>query len=122
MRLMTHRILTIPYKEIKGDVEFKNVSFRYRENLPNVLKNINLRIPRNSTLAIMGYTGSGKTTFVNLIPRLYDCTSGDILIDGIDSKKIPLSVLRTNIGLVQQESFLFSDTIMNNLNLWIKRF
>jgi ATP-binding cassette, subfamily B, multidrug efflux pump len=102
-------------KEIKGDVEFRNVSFRYRENLPNVLNNINLKIPRNSTLAIMGYTGSGKTTFVNLIPRLYDCTSGEILIDGIDSKKIPLSVLRTNIGLVQQESFLFSDSIMNNL-------
>jgi len=102
-------------KEIKGDVEFRNVSFRYRENLPNVLNNINLKIPRNSTLAIMGYTGSGKTTFVNLMPRLYDCTSGEILIDGIDSKKIPLSVLRTNIGLVQQESFLFSDSIMNNL-------
>ena len=102
-------------KEIKGDVEFRNVSYRYRENLPNVLNNINLKIPRNSTLAIMGYTGSGKTTFVNLMPRLYDCTSGEILIDGIDSKKIPLSVLRTNIGLVQQESFLFSDSIMNNL-------
>ena len=102
-------------KEIKGDVEFRNVSFRYRENLPNVLNNINLKIPRNSTLAIMGYTGSGKTTFVNLMPRLYDCTSGEILIDGIDSKKIPLSLLRTNIGLVQQESFLFSDSIMNNL-------
>jgi ATP-binding cassette subfamily B protein len=63
----------------------------------------------------MGYTGSGKTTFVNLIPRLYDCTSGEILIDGLDLRKIPLGVLRTNIGLVQQESFLFSDTVMNNL-------
>jgi ATP-binding cassette subfamily B protein len=109
-------------QEIKGDVEFRNVSFRYRENLPYVLKDINLRIPRNSTLAIMGYTGSGKTTFVNLMPRLYDCTSGEILIDGIDSKNIPLSVLRTNIGLVQQESFLFSDTIMNNLTYGSKDF
>ncbi len=107
-------------KEIKGDVEFKNVSFRYSENLPYVLKDLNLRIPGNSTLAIMGYTGSGKTTFVNLIPRLYDSTAGNILIDGVDTKKIPLGVLRTNIGLVQQESFLFSDTVMNNLSYGIR--
>lgn len=107
-------------KEIKGDVEFKNVSFRYSENLPYVLKDLNLEIPGNSTLAIMGYTGSGKTTFVNLIPRLYDSTAGNILIDGIDTKKIPLGVLRTNIGLVQQESFLFSDTVMNNLSYGIR--
>jgi ATP-binding cassette subfamily B protein len=102
-------------KEIKGDVEFKNVSFTYGPNLPYVLNDINIKIPRNSTLAIMGYTGSGKTTFVNLIPRLYDTASGDILIDGVDLRKIPLNILRTNVGLVQQESFLFSDTVMNNL-------
>lgn len=107
-------------KEIKGDVEFKNVSFKYGPNHPYILKDINIKIPRNSTLAIMGYTGSGKTTFVNLIPRLYDCTSGNVLIDGIDLKKIPLSVLRTNVGLVQQESFLFSDTVMNNLTYGAK--
>jgi len=103
-------------KELKGDVEFRNVSFRYGDNLPFILKDINLKIPRNSTLAIMGYTGSGKTTFVNLIPRLYDCTSGDVLIDGVYLRKIPLNLLRTNVGLVQQESFLFSDTVMNNLS------
>jgi len=102
--------------EIKGDVEFRNVSFRYGDNLPFILKDINLKIPRNSTLAIMGYTGSGKTTFVNLIPRLYDSTSGDVLVDGVDLRKIPLNILRTNVGLVQQESFLFSDTVMNNLS------
>ena len=107
-------------KELKGDIEFKNVSFRYSENLPYILKDINLKIPKNSTLAIMGYTGSGKTTFVNLIPRLYDCTSGEILIDGIDSKNVPLNILRTNVGLVQQESFLFSDTVMNNLNYGLR--
>lgn len=107
-------------KEIKGDVEFKNVSFTYGPNLPYVLKDINIKIPRNSTLAIMGYTGSGKTTFVNLIPRLYDSTSGKILIDGIDLRRIPLSVLRTNIGLVQQESFLFSDTVMNNITYGLR--
>jgi ATP-binding cassette subfamily B protein len=102
-------------KEIKGDIEFKNVSFRYSENHPYVLKNINLTVPRGSTVAIMGYTGSGKTTFINLIPRLYDSTEGEILIDGKNVKDIPLDVLRTNISLVQQESFLFSDTVMNNI-------
>jgi ATP-binding cassette subfamily B protein len=107
-------------KEIKGDVEFKNVSFRYLENLPYILKDINLRIPKNSTLAIMGYTGSGKTTFINLIPRLYDCTEGEVLIDGVNVKNIPLTILRTNIGLVQQESFLFSDTVMNNLSYGLR--
>jgi ATP-binding cassette subfamily B multidrug efflux pump len=107
-------------KEINGDIEFKNVSFRYNPNLPYILKDINLKIPKNSTIAIMGYTGSGKTTFVNLIPRLYDCTSGKVLIDGVDSKRIPLNVLRTNIGLVQQESFLFSDTVMNNLTYGLR--
>lgn len=73
-------------KELKGDIDFRNVSFRYSENHPYVLKDINLKIPVNSTLAVMGYTGSGKTSFVNLIPRLYDCTSGEILIDGTDLK------------------------------------
>lgn len=101
---------------IKGEIEFRNVSFRYQENLPPVLKNINIKIPQGSTIAIMGYTGSGKTSLINLIPRLYDVTDGEILIDGINIKKYPLSVLRKNIGLVQQESFLFSDSILNNLS------
>lgn len=103
-------------KEIKGEVEFKNVSFRYQDNLPYVLKDVNIKIPQGSTIAIMGYTGQGKTSFINLIPRLYDVTDGEILIDGIDVKKIPLNILRTNIGLVQQESFLFSDSIASNLS------
>jgi ATP-binding cassette subfamily B protein len=107
-------------KEIKGDIEFRNVSFRYSESHPYVLKDINLSVPRNSTLAIMGYTGSGKTTLINLLPRLYDCTEGEILIDGINVKNIPLNILRTNIGLVQQESFLFSDTVMNNLTYGLR--
>ncbi len=101
---------------IKGEIEFRNVSFRYQENLPPVLKNLNIKIPQGSTIAIMGYTGSGKTSLINLIPRLYDVTDGEILIDGINIKKYPLSVLRKNIGLVQQESFLFSDSILNNLS------
>ncbi|MCU0333259.1 MAG: ABC transporter ATP-binding protein/permease [Ignavibacteriaceae bacterium] len=101
---------------IKGNIEFRNVSFRYNEHSPYILQNINLKIPAGSTLAIMGYTGSGKTSMVNLIPRLYDCSDGEVLIDNLNVKEIPLNVLRPNIGLVQQESFLFSDTILNNIS------
>ena len=106
--------------EIHGDIEFKNVSFKYGEHLPLVLNNVNLKIPKGSTLAIMGFTGSGKTSFINLIPRLYDALDGGVLIDGIDVQKIPLDVLRTNIGLVPQESFLFSDTVANNISYGLK--
>ena len=106
--------------EIKGEIEFKNVSFRYADNLPWILKDINLKIPAGSTVAIMGYTGAGKTSFVNLIPRLYDCTKGELLIDGRTVKNIPLETLRTKIGLVQQESFLFSDTVLNNIGYGLK--
>ncbi|QQS35134.1 MAG: ABC transporter ATP-binding protein [Ignavibacteriales bacterium] len=107
-------------KDIKGEITVNNVSFRYSENLPDVLKNINLKIPVGSTTAIMGYTGSGKTSFINLIPRLYDVTGGELLIDGINVKDISVSILRTKIGVVQQESFLFSDTVMNNLSYGLR--
>lgn len=107
-------------KEIKGEIEFKNVSFKYSESLPEILKNINLKIPLGSTLAIIGHTGSGKTSMLNLIPRLYDVTSGEILIDGHNVKTIPLDILRTKITVVQQESFLFSDTVYGNLSYALK--
>ena len=109
-------------KDIKGEIEFNNVFFRYSENLPWILKDVNLTIKRDSTVAIMGYTGSGKTSFVNLIPRLYDCSQGEIIIDGKNIKNIPLEVLRTKVGLVQQESFLFSDTVQNNISYGLKEF
>jgi len=105
---------------LDGEIEFRNVSFKYGEHLPYVLKNINLRIPKGSNIAIMGYTGTGKTTFINLIPRLYDVTEGEILIDGKNVKKISLNVLRKNIGYVQQEPFLFSDTLYNNISYGLK--
>lgn len=105
---------------ITGDIEFKNVSFKYGENLPYVLNNINLKIPGGSTIAVMGYTGSGKTTLVNLIPRLYDVNSGELLIDGKNVKKVPLDILRKSIGYVHQEPFLFSDTIMNNISYGVR--
>jgi ATP-binding cassette subfamily B protein len=107
-------------KNLKGDIEFNNVSFRYSENHPYILKNISLKIPGGSTIAIMGYTGVGKTTFINLIPRLYDVTDGQILIGGNDVRTIPLDVLRKEIGVVQQESFMFSDSIMNNISYGLR--
>ncbi|MGE5354138.1 MAG: ABC transporter ATP-binding protein [Acidobacteriota bacterium] len=107
-------------KEIKGTVEFKNVSFRYAPELPFVFKDINLKIPAGMTAAIIGQTGSGKTTLVDLIPRLYDVTEGEILVDGRNIKQIPLKSLRKNIGLVPQETFLFSDTLANNIAYGLK--
>ncbi len=100
---------------INGSVKFKNISFRYKDELPYVLKNLNIDIPKGSTVAIIGRTGVGKTSLVNLIPRLFDATGGELLIDGYNVKEIPLKVLRQNIGLVSQETFLFSDTLENNL-------
>ncbi len=100
---------------IRGDIEFRNVTFRYRENLEPVLENINLKIPAGSTLAIVGYTGSGKSTLVNLIPHLHPVTEGEILIDKININEISLGSLRENIGCVPQETFLFSDTLKNNI-------
>jgi len=107
-------------KRIIGEIEFRNVSFRYDENHPYILKDINLKIPQGSTVAIMGYTGIGKTTFINLIPRLYDVTGGEILIDGKDIRTIPLNVLRREIGIVQQESFMFSDSVTNNISYGLR--
>ncbi|HUI30803.1 MAG TPA: ABC transporter ATP-binding protein [Candidatus Acidoferrales bacterium] len=101
--------------EIEGTITFKNVSFRFPSKEDYALRNINIEIERGTTLAIVGRTGNGKTTMVNLIPRLLDCTSGEILIDGIPIRKIPIDALRRSIGYVQQETFLFSDTIANNI-------
>lgn len=103
-------------KEINGAIEFRNVSFIHKNAPSPTLRNIDLKIPAGTTLAIVGYTGSGKTTLINLIPRLYDVTDGEILIDGHNIKTIPLDVLRTNIGYVQQETFLFSDSILDNIS------
>ncbi|MGE5402604.1 MAG: ABC transporter ATP-binding protein [Ignavibacteriales bacterium] len=102
-------------KNIQGNIEFRNVSFRYAENLPYVFQNISFEIPAGCTAAIVGHTGSGKTSLVNLIPRLYDITGGEVLIDGKDIRQIPIATLRRNIGIVPQETFLFSDTLANNI-------
>jgi ATP-binding cassette subfamily B protein len=100
---------------LTGEIEFRNVTFRYAPALRTVLDNISLTIPAGTTLAIIGFTGAGKTTMINLIPRLYDVTAGQVLIDGVDIRTIPLSVLRGGIGYVPQETFLFSETIADNI-------
>ncbi|MCK9424960.1 MAG: ABC transporter ATP-binding protein/permease [Ignavibacteriaceae bacterium] len=107
-------------KDLKGKITFRNVSFSYQEHLPKVLNNINLEIPVGTTLAIMGLTGAGKTTMINLLPRLYDVTDGEILLDDKPINKIPLATLRKQIGFVQQETFLFSDSIANNLTYGLR--
>lgn len=106
---------------VSGKIVFKNVSFRYKEDLPNVFENINLEIQKGSTVAFIGHTGVGKSSLINLIPRFYDVTEGQVLIDDYDVKEIPMSVLRRNIGLVQQETFLFSDTLRNNILYGLKK-
>jgi ATP-binding cassette subfamily B protein len=102
-------------ENIEGQIEFKNVSFRYNDFLPPVLVNVSLKINKGETVAFIGKTGSGKTTLVNLIPRFYDVTEGSVTIDGVDVRKIPLKTLRKNIGFVPQETFLFSDTLAKNI-------
>ena len=101
-------------KNIEGEIEFKNLNFDYPDGTP-VLKDINLKITRGMTLAIVGGTGSGKSTLVNLIPRIRQAERGTIFIDGVDIQDIPLNVLRSNIGFVEQEPFLFSDYLRNNI-------
>lgn len=106
----------ITQKDIEGEIEFENVSFKYPLSNNFVLKNINLKIRKGSTIGIIGHTGSGKSTLISLIPRIWDVTEGRILIDGMDIKKIPLDVLRRSVGIVPQESFLFSTTIEKNVS------
>jgi len=100
-------------QSFEGTIEFRNVSFAYDKKV--ILKNINLKIPKGMTVGIMGPTGSGKTTLVNLIPRLLELRQGSLTIDGMEIKTIPLKVLRKNIGYVPQETFLFSESLKENI-------
>lgn len=102
-----------PITSIRGEIEFRNLNFAY-DGRP-VLKNINLQIPAGRTVAIVGETGAGKSTLVSLIPRLWDAPEGSLLIDGVPVLRIPLALLRHSIGFVPQETFLFSDSILENV-------
>lgn len=102
-----------PISLLKGNIEVKNLTFSY--NGVPVLKNINFQLRSGETLAIVGRTGSGKSTFVNLLCRLYRVPKGSIFIDGVDINEIPLKTLRKSVGYVPQETFLFSETIQQNI-------
>lgn len=102
-------------KNVKGSIEFKNVSFKYGESSENVLSNINLSVKPGENIALVGPSGGGKTTLCNLIPRFYEIYSGQILIDNHDIKSVTLKSLRSNIGVVQQDVYLFSGSIMDNI-------
>jgi ATP-binding cassette subfamily B multidrug efflux pump len=104
---------TLVATQIRGEIEFRHLNFSY--NSTPVLRDINLRIPAGSSLAIVGPTGSGKTTLVSLIPRIYDAEPGSVLIDGIPIREYPLATLRRNLGFVPQETFLFSETVRENI-------
>ena len=110
---ITSRAKALEIKDFNGSIEYKNVSFKYENEL--VLKNINLTIEKGKTVALVGQSGSGKSTFVDLLPRFYDVTEGEILIDGINIKEFSLKSLRNLMGNVNQEPILFNDTFYNNI-------
>lgn len=105
----------IELKDPKGKIEFKNVSFSYSDDEDTVLRNVNIRIESGKTVALVGPSGAGKTTLCHLVPRFYETQNGDIFIDDINIKDIKLKSLRSNIGLVQQDVFLFTGTIKENI-------
>ncbi|MBR2875728.1 MAG: ABC transporter ATP-binding protein [Clostridia bacterium] len=98
-----------------GVIDFKNVSFKYSDVTENVLKNLNIHIEKGQKVALVGPSGSGKTTLCNLIPRFYEITDGEILIDNTNIQDVTLASLRTNIGVVQQDVYLFSGTVKENI-------
>ena len=100
---------------LEGKIEFKNVTFTYEDTEITALKNISFTIEKGETVAIIGKTGSGKSTILDLVARLYDVSSGEILLDDVPIQKLNLNSIRTEIGAVPQDAFLFSDTIKNNI-------
>ena len=105
----------VELKNVKGKIEFQNVSFKYNDGVEGVLNNINLTVPAGAYMALVGSSGTGKTTLCSLIPRFYDVTEGTIMIDGKDIRDVTLSSLRNHIGMVQQDVYLFAGTIFENI-------
>jgi ATP-binding cassette subfamily B protein len=105
----------VTLSEVSGEIEFNQVSFRYEEHLNNVIQNLSLRILPGEYVALVGPSGAGKTTLCSLIPRFYDVTDGDVFLDGVNVRDIDLESLRNNIGIVQQDVYLFAGTVMENI-------
>ncbi len=112
---ITEKENAVELKDVKGDIVFEDVAFRYGDANENVLSHINLDIKQGDSIALVGPSGGGKTTLCNLIPRFYDVTEGRILIDGVDVKDATLHSLRNSIGVVQQDVYLFSGTVYENI-------
>ena len=112
---ITDTVEAVKLTEVMGDIKFDQVSFRYSDGNNNVLSNINLHVKVGDNVALVGPSGGGKTTLSNLIPRFYDVTSGRILIDNQDIKNVTLHSLRSQIGIVQQDVYLFSGSIYDNI-------
>lgn len=106
---------SLPYKALEKGIDFQNVSFKYPGHESFVLKGINLSIPRGTTLALVGGSGAGKSTLVDLVPRFYEPTSGCINLDGIDLRNYDVKSLRRSMGIVSQDTFLFNDSVLNNI-------
>lgn len=105
----------VELKNVKGDISFDNVSFHYEENTETVLNHINLEVEAGSYMALVGSSGAGKSTLCSLIPRFYDVTGGAVKIDGQDIRDVTLKSLRSQIGIVQQDVYLFVGTVMDNI-------
>ncbi len=105
----------VSINDVKGDIEFREVSFRYNDTKTDVFHNIDLKVEAGDYIALVGSSGVGKTTLCSLIPRFYEATSGKILLDGIDIQNIKLRSLRKNIGIVQQDVYLFTGSVLDNI-------
>jgi ATP-binding cassette subfamily B protein len=106
----------VPLTDVRGDIKFNDVSFKYKDGAHRVLRHINLEVPAGSYVALVGSSGGGKTTLCSLIPRFYDVTKGSIEIDGKDIRDVTLKSLRDNIGIVQQDVYLFAGTVYDNIS------
>ncbi len=105
----------LPLRNVRGDIAFDNVSFQYEEDAGRVLNHINLKVPAGAYMALVGSSGAGKSTLCSLIPRFYDVTGGAVTIDGVDVRKMRLADLRSQIGIVQQDVYLFVGTVYDNI-------
>lgn len=112
---LTDKPNAIKADQIRGEVEFQNVSFQYEKEKENILHDVSLKVNRGDTVALVGISGGGKSTLVSLIPRFYDVTSGRLLIDGTDIRDYEARSLRNQVGMVLQDTFLFSETIRENI-------